>query len=130
MEKLIISQSRRMMLMETLNGYEARQKHFFTFYTMEDDIFKKTHELELGINWSAIGTVTAERTLEFADSLRKAAWFCVAVNALRIEWSYGDHEDIDDDKGRREEKMLLEASAKDDYPLILAWIKSVCRKDG
>ena len=125
----VLSMTRQRILMETLNCYGASYRRDFNFYKVGESIFDDENILNLGINWSAIGTVSTDETIEFASELIRGASFANKVNDLKIVYRYGDEEDIEEKTYEEEFAMLCNAAWKKDYDTVYEWIVKNCREE-
>ena len=127
--KKVMSITRKQMLMEALNNYAAEDKRNFTFYTVGESVFNKENVLNLGINWSALGTVSPDETIGFAGGLIYGAVFANKVKSLGIVYRYGDEEEISKETYDEEYAMLHNAVGKNDYDTVYEWVANNCHEE-
>lgn len=82
-------------------------------------------KIQLGINWSAIGTVSPEETVRFADALKRAAEFAETINSLGLEcdWDAKDKEITSQDKHNAAVKVIINCINNKSYGYIRDWIR-------
>ena len=80
-------------------------------------------ELQLEINWAAIGTVSTEKTLAFAENLRKTAEMVDTINAMGFELVRTDESVFTSKEEYMQAKLeVIEMAKNYETGKIIAWL--------
>ncbi len=77
-------------LMSTVN--EMFHGKHIAIYEASREKTPEGRRITFGVNWAAIGTVSAEETRKFADSLKDAAATVNLLNSMEIVYYYNENE--------------------------------------
>lgn len=102
-----ISRTRVNLLISVLERRAAYEKMCFDF-CLKNDLFSEEDKLEIEVNWSAIGSVSAEEALQFANALKRGAELAAAINGLNLyyKWHSKDTVVTDSESYAREYEKL------------------------
>lgn len=120
---MTIAQVRYDTLMVALRWYLDENDFNFHINDCRNDWLST--EVKLGINWCALGTVSPDETIRFANGLKRFAELVEKINALELTYDYdlNDYEIVDSATRMTALDRIVKNLEKGNDDAVVKWLR-------